>query len=102
MLITKARTCKIVVFGKRFLTREEDQSAVYKNCSMSEVERLYNYTSPKEYFVTFKSKETYDNFLTKTLDIGGCKIKPVPYDCQNIEVWLHWLQEVQDYNISIY
>ena len=93
MLATRSRTAKLVVYGKRFLHRDNVETAVFEHFDKSEIESIFSTTSAKEFFVTFKSIEQYEHFLSKTLTISGSKLKPLPFDSLDIEIRLHWLQE---------
>ena len=37
--------------------------------------------------------DKYEHFLKQTLNVNGILVKPVPFDCTNIEARIHWLQE---------
>ena len=93
MSATRARTAKLTIYGRRHILRDDVEEAVFQHVQKSEVESLYTTTSPKNYFITFKQVSVYEEFLTKTVNISGAQVKPLPFDCLDIEARLHWLQE---------
>ena len=90
---TRSRTFKIVIYGRRHIMREDIEKAVYEHCEKSQIESLYTTVNPKEYFIVCKTEDTYEHFLNKTLNVNGVSVKPVAYDCMNIDARIHWLQE---------
>ena len=80
---THSRTFK--VYGRRHVMREDIENAVYEHCEKYKIESLYTTVNPKEYFIVCKTDDTYEHFLNQTLNVNGISVKPVPYDCMNID-----------------
>ena len=75
------------------MLREDVEKAIYEHADKSDIESLYTTLNPKEYFVVCKTVAKYEHFIKQTLNVNGIFVKPVPFDCTNIEARIHWLQE---------
>ena len=89
MLQTHNRTFKILIYRRRYVLRDDVEKAVYEHADKSERESLYTTVNPKEYFIVCKTTDKYEHFLKKTLNVNGILVKPVPFDCTNIEARIH-------------
>ena len=90
---TRIRTFKILIYGRRHVMRDDIEKAVYEHTEKINIESLYTTVNPKEYYVVCKTTEVYEHFLKQTLNVNGIVVKPIPFDCTNIDARIHWLQE---------
>ena len=103
MLSTRSRTAKVVLYGRHHVYREDVVSAILKVVNKEVMESIYSTMTQKEYFITFRTIQSYNDFLTKTVQINTRNYQPAPFESNDIEIHLHWLNvEVPDDMIAYF